>query len=162
MSDYQKKYYLENREKLLTRAKKRYELKKDGIKAYSREHYQNNKERHGKLSRKWQSENIERYRITHARIEANRRARKRNGLAEKYSRFDIYDKFGGLCIVCDKRIDLWLRFPSLNSFTIHHIIPLSRGGDDIIKNVAPAHFGCNLSVGAKVPIAVRPKVYING
>lgn len=88
-----------------------------------------------------------------------RRALKNGGLSEHYTKEQVYERYGGICIVCDLGIDLVHKYPHRESFTVHHIIPLSKGGDDTIKNVAPAHWKCNLAVGNKVPIAVRPLVY---
>lgn len=48
------------------------------------------------------------------------------------------------CMICKERIDKSLTFPDLNSMTIDHIIPLSKGGSHSIGNVQLAHLKCNV------------------
>lgn len=126
--EYSAKYRLEHKEELRLKAKARYDKNPEPYK-----------------HRAWN------------RIQANR-VLKLNGLSESYSKDEIYNKFGGFCIVCDKPIDRSVEFPSKESFTIHHIIPISKGGSNLANNVAPAHFGCNVAVGARIPVAVKPRV----
>lgn len=84
------------------------------------------------------------------------RALRNGGKSDYYTKDQVCEKYGGLCIVCDKYIDRLLKYPHPYSLTIHHLMPISKGGDDTFENVAPAHSKCNLGVGNRVPIAVRP------
>lgn len=58
--------------------------------------------------------------------------------AEPYKRSEVFDAWGHRCIYCNA--------PASH---LEHIIPLSRGGDDVRENVAPACSDCNLSKGDK-------------
>lgn len=51
------------------------------------------------------------------------------------------------CHLCGRDID-W-EAPHLDplSFTIDHVVPLAKGGQDIIENIRPAHRRCNLVKG---------------
>lgn len=47
------------------------------------------------------------------------------------------------CHICGQPIDYDLRWPDPGSFVVDHLIPLARGGADVLTNVAPAHNRCN-------------------
>lgn len=77
-----------------------------------------------------------------------RRARLAGVKREPYTTARIAERDGYQCHLCDGPVDMAFKFPSLESPSVDHIIPLSRGGDDTLANVALAHLGCNLSKGA--------------
>jgi 5-methylcytosine-specific restriction endonuclease McrA len=160
-AEYQREWRKNNPDKVKAYQKKHEQLA--AVKAYRKEY-----------SKKWREQNKEKikasYRIYYLANKEKyferawkrihrRRALRNGGLAEHYTRDKIYDLYGGFCIVCDELIDTKYKYPHKLSLTIHHIMPLSQGGDDTIKNVAPAHWKCNLSVGNKIPIGARPVVY---
>ena len=159
LKEYKKLYYEKNKQACIERARKRYLLNKDSIKAYSKKHYQSNKQRHAENAKSWKQRNIAKYKKIHADVQLRRRARIASVNNDNYKRIDVYNRFGGYCIVCDDRINLDIKFPDKSSFTIHHLIPISKGGDNTTKNVAPAHLICNIRVGVKIPIAIKPRVY---
>lgn len=72
-----------------------------------------------------------------------RRAAKNGGESEKYTKSDVIENCGNKCHLCGKEIDLTRKYPDPQSFSIDHVIPVSRGGNDVLGNVKPAHFGCN-------------------
>lgn len=156
---YWKEYYLKNREKFITRAKEQYADDPDKKKAYQRLYYKKNKKRIIAKQKLYNDKNYDRVRLAHADVMSRRRARLRLAESDRYKRSEVYNRFGGYCIVCDEIIDKSIKYPSKMSFSIHHIIPISKGGSNMSKNVAPAHLGCNIKVGNKVPIAAIPKVY---
>lgn len=156
---YKRLYYKKNKQASIDRARKRYLLNKEAIKEYSRKHYRDNKDRHSENSKKWKNQNPEKYKKIHADVQLRRRARLASVKNDNYKRVDVYNRFGGYCIVCDDKIDLAVKFPDKNYFTVHHLIPISKGGDNTSKNVAPAHLICNIRVGVKIPIAIKPRVY---
>ena len=74
-------------------------------------------------------------------INAKRQYYTKDGdLIDKYDVFEFYD---WICIVCDERIDKELCWPDQYSATLDHVVPLSRGGTHTWDNVAPAHLLCN-------------------
>lgn len=66
------------------------------------------------------------------------RARKASAQSESYNFKAICNHYGNQCVACG-RSDL--------SLTVDHIIPLSRGGDDIASNIQPLCQPCNSSKG---------------
>jgi 5-methylcytosine-specific restriction endonuclease McrA len=72
-----------------------------------------------------------------------------------YSANTVLAKYGELCHLCNEKIDLdaprktgeagWEK-----SLHIDHVIPLSKGGSDTLKNVRPSHGQCNLMKSNKV------------
>lgn len=61
--------------------------------------------------------------------------------AAKYKPIVIAE-YGSICHLCLKLIE------SDAEFSIDHVIPRSKGGDDSIENLRPAHRKCNYSRGA--------------
>ena len=55
-----------------------------------------------------------------------------------YSRVAIFARYGGTCAYCSEA-----------ATHLDHVVPLSRGGDDVESNALPACAPCNLSKGAK-------------
>jgi hypothetical protein len=74
-------------------------------------------------------------------INPKRRAHMKDGdLIDKY---DVFEFYNWICVVCDHEIDPSLRWPDKMSATLEHVIPLSKGGTHTWDNVAPAHLLCN-------------------
>jgi 5-methylcytosine-specific restriction endonuclease McrA len=76
--------------------------------------------------------------------------------SEKFNYFSVNTviaTYGSNCHLCNKAIDLkasrkvgaggWEL-----SLHIDHVLPLSKGGDDTLENVRPAHAQCNLTKGS--------------
>lgn len=47
------------------------------------------------------------------------------------------------CHICGDPIDYTLRSPDPWSFVVDHVIPIARGGADVLENKAAAHRSCN-------------------
>ena len=58
-------------------------------------------------------------------------------------KYDVFEFYNWVCIVCDNIIDKNVRWPDPMSATLEHVIPLGRGGTHTWDNVAPAHLLCN-------------------
>lgn len=67
-----------------------------------------------------------------------------------WSKEMIVDTYGLSCHLCDSDIDHTLPWPNPFSFTVDHVIPISKGGTNDFSNVRPAHARCNFSKGNKV------------
>lgn len=72
-----------------------------------------------------------------------RRSAKLSVRSEKYTKEDVILKNGGFCHICSEKIDLTIKSPNGLSFSIDHVIPLTKGGNDTLDNVLPAHRACN-------------------
>ena len=58
------------------------------------------------------------------------------------------------CHICGQPIDYQAHHLHPFSFTIDHITPLNRGGDDVLDNLAAAHRACNRNKSDKVAAGV--------
>lgn len=80
---------------------------------------------------------------------ARRRAMLRGRPAEFINPQHIYERDGGKCHICHRRV-------SRGDFHIDHLIPVSQGGANVASNVALAHPFCNVSRGAgRIPAQLR-------
>lgn len=50
---------------------------------------------------------------------------------------------GAPCVLCGRPIDLSIRYPDPDSFTVDHRVPTSHGGRDDYDLLRPAHNRCN-------------------
>jgi CRISPR/Cas system Type II protein with McrA/HNH and RuvC-like nuclease domain len=57
----------------------------------------------------------------------------------------IYFQSEGKCGICKQHIDLSIKYPDSQSYSIDHIVPRSRGGEHNANNLQAAHLGCNLT-----------------
>jgi 5-methylcytosine-specific restriction endonuclease McrA len=55
----------------------------------------------------------------------------------------VFKKSDGRCGICGEPVDL-------DTFTIDHIVPLSKGGGHVFDNLQPAHKACNSRKGSKL------------
>lgn len=75
-----------------------------------------------------------------------------------YSFAEVIEKYGAICHICKKEIDLNLpRKCGENGWEmgIHldHVIPISKGGNDSLNNIRPSHAICNLKKGNRLRCA---------
>lgn len=112
-------------------------------------YYIKNKERLNEKTKTWRTDNPEKYAELNRRKERVRRARKFDNGSLPYSEQQVLELHGALCHLCKTEIDLTApRSPGVdgweNGLHIDHVLPLSKGGADILDNVRPAHGLCNL------------------
>lgn len=91
----------------------------------------------------WYQQNADVRRVQKAA--AQRRRRDRGSLTFLISSRDIkrlLDRHGGACAYCRGK------FPEVR-FSIDHVVPLSRGGEDSIGNIVPACLPCNQSKSSR-------------
>lgn len=125
----QARWYCENRDRLLERAKEHREAQDPEVRRlYFAEYYQQNKPAYR-----------ERSRITGL----SRRAQKRNQFVEKVDPQEVYERHQGMCGICGDPVDR-------DCFHIDHIVPLARGGEHSYSNCQPAHPLCNYRKGARL------------
>ena len=139
-----------NREKENLRAKELYLLepskKRDSIKNWRK----NNPEKSKQSTRNWRENNPERYKETQNKNRRTRIAREHNAPSEPYTIQQILDLYGTDCHLCHEPIDLSAprhqRFKGWErGLQLDHVIPLSKGGSNLIENVKPSHGLCNLT-----------------
>lgn len=122
-----KKYYQANREKELARAA----VKNRTPEARERKRDWNHRN-HDYFS--------ERQRVRRALV-------KSNGPVDSIDKLTVWRRDHKTCQLCDAVIDITLRFPDMQSMTVDHIIPLTKGGTHTWDNVQAAHFLCNTKKG---------------
>lgn len=66
---------------------------------------------------------------------------------ERIVALEVYEYHNWMCNICDQPINPNLRLPNCRAATLDHIVPLSRGGEHVWNNVAPAHADCNFKKG---------------
>jgi len=116
----------------------------------SRQYRIDNPDKEKAAKRKWNSKNS----IKIAEMSRRRRARVYNNGFLRYTEEEVLNTYGSDCYVCNKKIDLKAqRRVGLkgwqNGLHIDHLIPISKGGSDIIENVRPTHALCNIKKGNK-------------
>lgn len=89
----------------------------------------------------------------YAKYDHRARALRLRALSEQYTVDQVLQKFGNRCHLCGQEIDLSApRKIGLdgweNGLHLDHVIPLSRGGSDMVDNIRPAHGMCNLRKGS--------------
>lgn len=120
-----------------------------------------NPEKHAEHSKTWRLRNPEKAKQVHrdyakrnpeaiAMKRRKRRALLKGVKSENYTVRDIYLRDSGLCFMCELIIELNQLPRSKWSVTIHHIKPLSLGGDDTLDNVTVAHYSCNARLGNRI------------
>jgi 5-methylcytosine-specific restriction endonuclease McrA len=82
--------------------------------------------------------------------ERQKNRRRRASLSKPYNELQVIATYGANCYLCGLNIDFMApRKCGItgweNGFHIDHLIPVSKGGQDTLENVRPAHGLCNLS-----------------
>lgn len=57
---------------------------------------------------------------------------------------EVASRDSGLCHICGDEVDLSLPRTSRMGATLDHVIPISKGGLDLLENVRLAHWICNI------------------
>ena len=81
-----------------------------------------------------------------ARAQQARRAHQKRGLPwEKIDKRQLYERDGGRCHLCGKRV-------AFEVMTLDHMVPMVRGGGYTWANLKVAHRSCNCSKGDTVVV----------
>ena len=78
---------------------------------------------------------------------AYRHARRAAMYCAPYERFDAWeigDRDGWICNLCNRSIDRSRAHPDPMSKSIDHVVPLAKGGSHVRDNVAITHLVCNI------------------
>jgi len=120
---------------------------KQAEKEYKSNWYKKNKLKVLQKHRQWDINNPEKRRELRRKTERKRRSDKFNNGFEPYTEKEVLEKYGLICHICLKNIDLSLNRRDPMGFQVDHVIPLSRGGEDKLDNVKPSHAKCNQQKG---------------
>lgn len=61
------------------------------------------------------------------------------------------------CHICHEPIDYSLPYMNPGEFVVDHVIPLAKGGQDVLENKAAAHRSCNSTKAASLPPELDPR-----
>lgn len=146
MRAYRKAYELRNPEKVEAMRKRYREANRAKKASYYRKWREDNKEKVKESLAKYAKNNPE-------KVAAKRRKRRailKNVLTESYTVQEIYYRDKGLCYICEELINTDYPPRHRMSITIHHVLPLTKGGNDLKDNVVIAHYSCNSRLGNRV------------
>jgi 5-methylcytosine-specific restriction endonuclease McrA len=110
------------------------------LKAQGRAKYAEDPEPTKAQVKRWIEQNPERYRALRQDRQHRRRARMYANEFEKIDRLAIYERDGGKCHICGKRV-------AKKDMSLDHLTPIARGGDHVKLNVRLAHLSCNVKRG---------------
>jgi len=145
-----REYHAKNREQRNAERAARYRGQDTVLaKEERRNYYLETAEHQKEKAKEWRKNNPEKFRIQWRR----RRALEKNTISESYTEQTILERWGTDCHICGEAVDLeaprWNKFEGWErGLHLDHVVPISKGGPDIIENVKPAHGLCNLSKGA--------------
>lgn len=142
-----RKRYFENRDRLLVdmkawhKANKEYEKKyrennKSHLLQKSKEWAKNNKERLNARMRRWRADNKDKVSVQ----KNNRRTREGSAKIANEEWAQVLEKYGNKCLACG-RSDVRI--------TMDHVLPLCKGGLNVIENVQPLCKSCNSKKNTK-------------
>jgi hypothetical protein len=111
--------------------------------------YYKNPELYKTLGKAWRSNNKDVSRKINRKHENKRRALKLGNGHEEYTEEQILELYGINCNICSLPIDLnatrRIGKPGWeNGLHIDHVVPISKGGPDMLSNVRPTHGLCNI------------------
>lgn len=80
------------------------------------------------------------------RHRSDRKRALRFGVDYEYiNRIKVYRRDNWTCGICAEPIHPDCAYPSKDSASLDHVIPISRGGPHLYSNVQAAHLGCNIA-----------------
>lgn len=85
----------------------------------------------------------DRRRARQQRYKSEYRARQAMAISEPFTVYDIVDRDGTDCYLCDEPVDLSLIWPDQMCRSIDHVVPLVKGGHDVFENSKLTHLRCN-------------------
>lgn len=90
------------------------------------------------------------------RVSYHRRlAQKKAPGSEPVNRFEVFDRDGWICSICEEPVDKTLEYPDPMSASLDHDVPLALGGEHTYNNSRCTHLFCNLSKGARLLAELR-------
>ena len=84
-----------------------------------------------------------------------RRARAKRG-RHLIRRFDVFQRDGWTCWLCDTTVRADVAAPHPLAATIDHLVPRIHGGSDDPSNLGTAHFICNSRRGDRIDVVTLP------
>lgn len=147
-SAYQKMYRQTHKIEIAASKKARYQSHKAKIASQAKAYRAAHKDEIAAYMKAWWQANPD----NRADNNAHRRARKRGAFTENVKRAVVYERDGGRCHICGKKVPK-------KGWHLDHIIPLERGmahgGEHSYKNVAVSCPSCNMHKHTKAGAQLR-------
>lgn len=64
------------------------------------------------------------------------------------------------CGICEGEIDYTLPYLDPMSYVVDHIVPVAKGGLDVLENKQAAHRSCNQTKAAKLPEDFASRTFV--
>ena len=64
------------------------------------------------------------------------------------------------CGICEGEIDWSLRWPDPMSYVVDHVVPLAKGGLDVLENKQASHAACNRAKSDKLAEELGPRTFV--
>ena len=64
------------------------------------------------------------------------------------------------CGICEGEIDWDLQWPDPMCFVVDHVIPLNRGGLDVLENKQASHAKCNRAKSDRLAEELGPRTFV--
>ena len=115
------------------------------LKTYKQNQRELNPEMFRESNRKWKRNNPEKVKAD----KRHRRSLEHSVESQPYLLEDLLTTYGLNCYLCNEEIDLKAPRTGRDNgwekgLHIDHVVPLSKGGNGLIKNLRPTHAQCNL------------------
>lgn len=144
-----KAYRAENAEKCRASVRAYHKTHRQEMTRHRKEWAARNPGKQREYQKRWNERNPEAFREGQRRDAAARRARHANApVIERISRAALWERDGGRCHICGKKCDP-------NNWHADHLVPLSKGGEHTMRNLAVSHPVCNLRRHNSGPAQLR-------
>jgi hypothetical protein len=144
-----KQWVEKNKEKIKQKSKAWRAANPDKVKKYKTIEYINNKNKRIAKVNEWQASNQDRVKSYRTNHKAMRRKAVGKHTAKEIK--DLMNRQGNKCAECKCNISI-KKTPKIAHAHLDHIVPISIGGSNLIKNLQYLCLGCNLSKGALDPL----------
>ncbi len=151
-----RKNYEDNKQAYIDRARLWALKNPDKVKQLKQNWQLNNKEylkewkkQNPNWEKEWRINNVDKTRQYSRQSRIKRRLLLKNVASESYTLEQIFIRDEGMCMLCFTPVIIDIDEIKYRP-SIDHVIPLSKGGDDTLKNVQLAHFGCNSRKGNRI------------
>lgn len=131
-------YYQKNKKTLIQKTKDWYVKNKERIAEYGKKYREQNKEIIRKKRSLYYQSNKETKRASNQRRRANKRGCFGSFTKEEF--VELCNKYGNKCLMCGE----------VKPLSADHIIPISAGGENTIKNIQPLCVSCNSKKHTKI------------
>jgi 5-methylcytosine-specific restriction endonuclease McrA len=64
------------------------------------------------------------------------------------------------CGICGRPIDYTLPHLDPGEYVVDHIVPLNKGGADVIENKQAAHRSCNRTKSDRLTVDLEPRTFV--